>query len=68
MAISLVDFEAKCRNAGISMPDMDKLKKVLRGSKSHKFLANKPVNAQSGKSVKCWVFEWSAPSSEGRMI
>lgn len=68
MAVSLVDFEAKCRNAGISVPEMDKLKTLLRGSKSHKFIANKPVNTQSGKPVKCWVFEWSAPSAEGRMI
>lgn len=64
MAVNLVDFEAKCRNAGLNLPDMDKLKKVLRGSKSHKFQAMKPVNNPVGKTVKCWVFDWAAPKEE----
>lgn len=57
IAIRLVDFEARCRHAGIVPPDMDKLKKLLRGSKSRKWLATKPVNNPAGHIVSCWIFE-----------
>ncbi|MGE4324197.1 MAG: bifunctional DNA primase/helicase [Sphingobium sp.] len=57
IAIRLVEFEARCRNAGIVPPDMDKLKKLLRGSKSRKWIATKNVNNPVGHIVTCWVFE-----------
>ncbi|NBC35523.1 bifunctional DNA primase/helicase [Novosphingobium sp. FSY-8] len=66
MAISLNDFEARCRHAGISTPDMDTLRKALRGSKSRKWLATKAVNNPAGRSVKCWVFE--QPKRQERVI
>ena len=57
IAIRLVEFEARCRNAGIVPPDLDKLKKVLRGSKSRKWLATDNVNNPAGQIVRCWIFE-----------
>lgn len=57
IAIRLVEFEARCRNAGITPPEMDKLKKLLRGSKSRKWLATKNVNNPVDHVVSCWVFE-----------
>ncbi|WP_068091051.1 toprim domain-containing protein [Novosphingobium rosa] len=68
MAIRLTDFEIKCRNAGLTLPDMDKLKKVLSSSKNPKFLAQKKVNNPDGKVVACWVFEWKGDEAEGRII
>lgn len=68
MAIRLTDFEIKCRNAGLGVPDMDKLKKLLPGSKSPKFLSKKKVNNPDGKVVDCWVFEWRGDDAEGRII
>ena len=57
IAIRLVEFEARCRNAGITPPELDKLKKVLRGSKSRKWLATDNVNNPAGQIVRCWIFE-----------
>ncbi|WP_333882847.1 bifunctional DNA primase/helicase [Sphingobium yanoikuyae] len=57
IAIRLVEFEARCRSAGIVPPDLDKLKKVLRGSKSRKWLATDNVNNPAGQIVRCWIFE-----------
>lgn len=57
IAIRLVDYEARCRNAGLQPPDMDKLKKLLRSSKSRKWLATKNVNNPVGHVVSAWVFE-----------
>lgn len=57
IAIRLVEFEARCRNAGIAPPEMDKLKKLLRGSKSRKWLATGNVNNPAGNVVSCWSFE-----------
>ncbi|WP_313800951.1 bifunctional DNA primase/helicase [Sphingobium sp.] len=57
IAIRLVEFEARCRNAGIVPPDMDKLKKLLRGSKSRKWLATKNVRNPADHIVLCWIFE-----------
>lgn len=57
LAIRLVDFEARCRNAGIQPPEMDKLKKLLRASKSRKWIATKNVNNPADHVVSCWVFE-----------
>ncbi|MBG6118793.1 hypothetical protein IWY39_002597 [Sphingobium sp. JAI105] len=57
IAIRLVDYEARCRNAGLQPPEMDKLRKLLRGSKSRKFVATKPVNNPVEHVVHCWVFD-----------
>ena len=60
IAIRLVDYEARCRNAGIAPPDMDKLRNLLRDSKSRKWLSTGNVNNPAGKIVSCWVFEQPA--------
>jgi len=57
IAINLPDYEARCRNAGLSPPNLDLLKKHLRGSKSRRWLETKPVNCADGKSRSCWVFQ-----------
>lgn len=57
IAINLVEFESRCRSAGIQPPDLDKLKKVLRGSKSRKWLATDNVNNPVARIVRCWIFE-----------
>lgn len=62
IAINLPEYESRCRNAGLSAPDIDKLKKHLRGSKSRKWLASKAINAVDGKTQQCWVFQ--IPASE----
>lgn len=56
IAINLIAFEARCRHAGLNVPDMDALRKLLRQSKSRKFRDNKTVNNPAGRGVKCWVF------------
>jgi hypothetical protein len=62
IAINLPDYEARCRNAGLSPPNIDLLKKHLRSSKSRRWLETKGVNCADGKSRKCWVFQ--IPASE----
>lgn len=62
MAVSLPQFESRCSQAGLRLPNMDLLKKVLRGSHSRKWVKNGPVNVldpdyPNGKSVSCWVFQ-----------
>ena len=59
VAINLPDFEARCRQAGIFPPPLDQLKKLLRGSKSRRWLATKAVNppGDDSKAQQCWVFE-----------
>lgn len=57
IAINLPDFEARCRAAGIFPPPLDHLKKLLRASKSRRWLACKAVNTPEGKAQQCWVFE-----------
>ena len=58
LAINLPDFEARCRHAGIFPPPLDQLKKLLRGSKSRRWLATKAVNPPGdSKAQQCWVFE-----------
>lgn len=58
VAINLPDFEARCRQAGIFPPPLDQLKKLLRGSKSRRWVATKAVNPPgNSKAQQCWVFE-----------
>lgn len=66
IAVNLVDFEARCRNAGIAPPNMDQLKKLLRNSKSRKWVATKNVNNPAGRVMSCWVFE--QPKKAERII
>ena len=66
IAINLPDFESRCRREGIFPPPLDQLKKLLRGSKSRRFLATKVVNPPSGKGQQCWVFE--QPKAEQAVI
>lgn len=65
IAINLVDFEVRCRAAGQQVPDMDELKKLLKGSKSRKFLAAKKVNNPIGEVRHCWVFQQPANAKAG---
>ncbi|KNH02637.1 Phage-related protein [Qipengyuania citrea LAMA 915] len=59
VAINLPDFEARCRHAGIFPPPLDQLKKLLRGSKSRRWIATKAVNppGTDSKAQQCWIFE-----------
>lgn len=66
IAIQLPEFESRCRNAGLSPPNIDLLKKVLRGSKSRKFIDCKKVNNPVSRSTHCWVFE--QPAKAERII
>lgn len=56
-AVNLVTFEARCRHAGITAPDLNQLKAHLKSSRSRKFLGAKNVNNPVGKVTHCWVFE-----------
>jgi hypothetical protein len=69
IAINLPDFEARCRQAGILPPPLDQLKKLLRGSKSRRWLATKAVNPPAPQGEKsrvqqCWVFEQPRAAKE----
>lgn len=61
IAINLKDFERKCADYKLRVPEMRELKRYLRGSKTRKFLdANRTVRSQirmGGASVKCWIFQ-----------
>ena len=58
IAINLPDFEARCRHAGIYPPPLDQLKKLLRESKSRRWVACKAVNppGDNSKAQQCWIF------------
>ena len=58
IAINLPDFEARCRHAGIYPPPLDQLKKLLRESKSRRWVACKAVNppGEHSKAQQCWIF------------
>jgi hypothetical protein len=60
IAINLVQYEARARQANLTPVDRDKLHKLLRGSKSRKFVSHGSVNPPSGKHLTCWVFEQPA--------
>ncbi|MFD2578774.1 hypothetical protein ACFSTD_09660 [Novosphingobium colocasiae] len=66
IAIRLTEFEARARHAGLTPPDGDALRKLLRNSHSRKFLRYDNVNNPAGKSVKCWVF--AQPQNAERII
>lgn len=58
IAVNLNDFVQKAENARQQIPEMAELKKMLRTSRSRKFIDYKPVNsAITDGTVKCWVFQ-----------
>lgn len=61
IAINLKEFERKCGDYKLRVPDMRDLKRYLRGSKTRKFIdANRTVRSQirlGNASVKCWIFQ-----------
>lgn len=57
IAVNLVQYESRCTVAGLRQPcTMLELQKLLKGSKARRFVAVKPVNSVTGKTVACWVF------------
>nr|WP_300999734.1 toprim domain-containing protein [Halomonas sp.] len=61
VAINLKDFERRCADYKLRVPEMRELKRYLRSSKTRKFIdANRTVRSQirlGNASVKCWVFQ-----------
>jgi hypothetical protein len=57
IAINLVAFEQRCGELRLTLPPMNELKRLLRNSKSRKYVAHKTVNSVTGKSVNCWIFQ-----------
>ncbi|WP_208622619.1 hypothetical protein [Sphingomonas faeni] len=57
-AISLVDFEKRCADAGLRLPcATNELKRLLKTSKRRKFVDVKPVNSRlTEKTTSCWIF------------
>ncbi|WP_018250802.1 toprim domain-containing protein [Sphingomonas melonis] len=57
-AISLVDFEKRCADAGLRLPcSTNELKRLLKTSKRRKFVDVKATNSRlTEKTVNCWVF------------
>jgi hypothetical protein len=68
IAIRLGEFEAACGDARLRLPcAVSELRKLLKQSKRHPFVAAKPVNSVHPDigTVQCWVFQDSRhkPSS-----
>ncbi|WP_231613911.1 hypothetical protein [Halomonas sp. BC04] len=61
VAINLKDFERRCADYKLRVPEMRELKRYLRSSKTRKFIdANRTVRSQirlNNASVKCWIFQ-----------
>lgn len=60
IAVNLVQFEQRVAANNLRLPGqggMTELKRLLKGSRTRKFIDNKPVNSRSGKTVNCWCFE-----------
>lgn len=58
IAINLVQFEQRCGDLRLSLPcPITELKRLLKTSKARKFVAVKPVNSRTGKTVNCWCFQ-----------
>jgi hypothetical protein len=64
IAVNLPQFEARCHHAGLRLPNMDVLKKVLRGSQSRRWLATKNVNNPDNRVLVAWIFEQPANKAE----
>lgn len=62
--VSLSQFEAECRRAGISTIDDAELKKHLKSSKTRPFVEIKTVNSALTKGpMHCWVFRAESPET-----
>ncbi len=59
IAINLPEFEARIGKAQLKSMDMAALKRILRNSRSRKFIKTGPVTNPAGKSVACWIFKQS---------
>lgn len=59
IAVNLKEFESWCGEFKLHAPDARTLKKLLRSSKTRKFIeANKSIASRiKRKTVKCWLFE-----------
>ncbi|MDC7808811.1 bifunctional DNA primase/helicase [Sphingomonas koreensis] len=60
IAIRLGEFEAACGDARLRLPcPVSELRKLLKQSKRHPFVAAKPVNSVHPDigTVQCWVFQ-----------
>ena len=63
IAINLNQFIELAADHRQQVPPLADLKRLLKGSRRHKYLDYKPVNSAihgengSGKSVRCWIFE-----------
>lgn len=68
IAISLTAYEARIKAANLQMPaDLRDLRKLLKNSKSRKFLAaGRDTNAPDSRVHSCFVFE--APVKAGRIV
>lgn len=57
LAVSLVHFEMRCSAAGLRLKaSSQELKRLLKTSKSRRFIDVKSVKSVTGKTVNCWVF------------
>ena len=60
IAVNLNHFREKCLDYGQAYPDMGLLKRLLPHSRRHKFVENNRgtySRVDSGKTIKCWIFE-----------
>lgn len=57
IAIRLTAFEARIGRAGLKPMDITALKRILKNSRSRKFIKNGAVTNPAGQSVNCWIFE-----------
>jgi hypothetical protein len=62
VAINLFELERRCAARRLSLPPRSELRAALRHSRSPRFVAIKPVNGTSHKTVNCWVFQHAEPA------
>src|SRR3546814_13057644 len=56
-AINLNQFDQRVRNLNIAPMQMVELKKVLRGSRRRKFVADQTDNGLARRGPHCWIYE-----------
>lgn len=56
-AINLTELDQRVRGANLTPLNMAEIKKLLRGSKRRKYVADKSVNGRGNRGGHCWVFE-----------
>lgn len=57
IAVSLPQFEERCRSRGLIPPGEKDLKRHLKSSKSRRFLKADTVNMVNDRHAHCWIFE-----------